>query len=79
MSTPSPKLKWSHVYWGIQHLGNYSNKNHWVTVIDYKKFAILNCHFPGCSFGQAVEVRYDTVLLARRAGERYLRKHGYNC
>ena len=60
-------MEWTKPYYGVQHLGEYSLKTIWCTVVDYGSFALLHVHFPGCGFSPR-KTRYRSVGVARKQG-----------
>lgn len=68
---------WTAPFHGVQHLGKFSTKAHWVTVCDYGTFAELSCWFPGCGFSP-IHSTHDNAAQARREGEKYMRGHSLN-
>lgn len=65
------KPKWTEPFHGVQHLGEYSMKQPWVTVSDHGTFAELSMWFPGCGFSPHRKT-CNNAEEARRKGERWL-------
>ena len=80
MKTKKPARKtpvrpeWSKPYCGITHLGKLDTKGYRVTVVAYNRFAELHRYFPDCGFSPLVST-HKNVEAAKRAGEKYLKKH----
>jgi len=73
--TPA-KPEWSKPYCGISYYPAnqlYSTKTYWVSVIQYNSFTDLHCYHPGCF--SPLKSTHKTVAAAKRAGERYMKKH----
>lgn len=59
---------WTREYCGIQHLGEFSLRQTWITVERHSTWAILLEWFPGCAFSPK-ETRHSTVEAAKQVGE----------
>lgn len=62
---------WTKPYYGVQHIGQFSQRTPWGTVEDYGTFANALCWFPGCQFSPT-QTQHETAEAARQHVEKWL-------
>jgi len=70
----APKLEWSKPYCGLTHLGKFDPEGYRVTVVEWNHGAELKRYYPDCGF-TSINSTHKNVATAKRAGERYMKKH----